>query len=214
MNKLGLHAVFPVYFSPKLAESSLWKQEITFEKGNQYLIVAPSGSGKSTLATALFGNHFHYEGTITYDGQILQNLSLEELVRFRQKGIQLLFQDVRLIPEQTIRENVLMRTFGKADAATQNLLETYAQRLGIAKVLDQKAAQCSYGERQRGAILRSLIHPADFLVYDECFSHLDAANRKAAYDLIIEVALSHQSAVLFFELNAFAFSHQCNVLQL
>jgi len=69
MNSIHLNKVLPKYFTPNTVgtSSTIWNQKTTFEKGNHYLIIAPSGSGKSTLATAILGNHFQYEGTISYN---------------------------------------------------------------------------------------------------------------------------------------------------
>jgi len=215
MNSIVLDGISPKYFTPKtIGSTSIWNHRTTFEKGGHYLVIAPSGSGKSTLATAMLGNHFEYDGTISYDGVSLKTQSVEKVVGFRKNGIQLLFQDVRLIPDLTIRENVLLRTFAKKNAAFEEKLQSYATTLGIQPLLDKKAKNCSYGERQRSAILRSLINPADFLVYDECFSHLDLNNKKNAYGLITSVAAQSSSAVIFFELNDLPFGHDCRKLNL
>ncbi len=216
MNSIQLHNVLPKYFTPSTVgtTSTIWNQKTTFEKGNHYLIIAPSGSGKSTLATAMLGNHFQYEGTISYNETDLKSQSIEKIVGFRKSEIQLLFQDVRLIADLTIRENILLRTFGKKSADWEAKIQSYAQTLGITKLLEKKAKNCSYGERQRSAILRSLINPADFLIYDECFSHLDLENKKTAFNLIKTVASESGSALIFFELNDFPFAHQCNILNL
>lgn len=216
MNSIQLHNVLPKYFTPSTVgtTSTIWNQKTTFEKGNHYLIIAPSGSGKSTLATAMLGNHFQYEGTISYNETDLKSQSIEKIVGFRKSEIQLLFQDVRLIADLTIRENILLRTFGKKSADWEAKIQSYAQTLGITKLLEKNAKNCSYGERQRSAILRSLINPADFLIYDECFSHLDLENKKTAFNLIKTVASESGSALIFFELNDFPFAHQCNILNL
>lgn len=215
MNNITLKGVKPTYFIPRSIENSqIWNKEIQFEKGNSYLIIAPSGSGKSTLASAILGNHFHYQGTIMYDNVTVEGLSLEQLVSHRKNGLQLLFQDVRLIPELTLRENVMLRLFGKTSPEADQRLLDLATTLGIAPLLDKKAKNCSYGERQRAAIVRSLINPADFLLYDECFSHLDADNKAKAFHLIRETAAISGSAIVFFELNDFEFSHHCNTYNL
>jgi putative ABC transport system ATP-binding protein len=216
MNSITLNGVSPKYFTPKTiaTATTIWNKKTTFEKGNYYLVIAPSGSGKSTLATAILGNHFEYEGTITYDQAALKTQSIEKIVGFRKQQIQLLFQDVRMITDLTIRENIMLRTFGKKSADAEAKLQQYATTLGILPLLDKKAKNCSYGERQRSAILRSLINPTDFLLYDECFSHLDLNNKKIAYDLITGVAAQSGSTVIFFELNDFPFQHQCHILNL
>lgn len=216
MNSITIQNVHPKYFIPKtLAENNtIWKKSTTFFKGHSYVIIAPSGSGKSTLATALLGHHLEYEGAILYDTFDLKSLSIEKIVNFRKNGVQLLFQDIRLIPDLTIRENILLRVFNKKDRHFEIQLKEYAQVLGIETLLDKKAKNCSYGERQRAAIVRSLIQPAAFLIYDECFSHLDVENKEKAFTLIQQVAKAAGSAVIFFELNDFPFSHNFTKLHL
>jgi len=215
MNSISLDGISPKYFTPKTIDSTnIWNQKTTFEKGNSYLVIAPSGSGKSTLAMAMLGNHFEYDGTISFEGTDLKTQTVEQIVAHRRQGIQLLFQDVRLIPDLTIRENIMLRTFSKKNAQFEDKIKSYASTLGILPLLDKKAKNCSYGERQRSAILRSLINPTDFLVYDECFSHLDLNNKKIALGLITGVAAESGSAVLFFELNDFPFEHHCHILNL
>jgi putative ABC transport system ATP-binding protein len=209
MNSISIHNVIPKFFIPKTLEQNetIWKKNTTFNKGENYIIIAPSGSGKSTLANAVLGNHFEYEGQILYDTFDLKSMSVEAIVNFRRNNIQLLFQDIRLINDLTIRENILLRVFNKKDRQFEEKLSEYAQILGIATLLDKKAKNCSYGERQRSAILRSLIHPAEFLIYDECFSHLDFENKEKAFQLIHRVGKEAGSAVIFFELNDFSFTH-------
>jgi putative ABC transport system ATP-binding protein len=216
MNSITLDKVLPQYFIPKTVDNpnTIWNKKTVFEKGNCYLIIAPSGSGKSTLATSILGNHFQYEGAIYYDTTKVASLSIEQIVNYRKSNIQLLFQDVRLINDLTIRENILLRTFSKLNNQIEENINSYAEKLGITKLLDKKAKNCSYGERQRAAILRSLINPTDFLIYDECFSHLDQENKEIAFQLIQKVAQENKSALLFFELNDFAFEHELKILNL
>lgn len=215
MDNIVLENISPKYFTPKnIEQSEIWNRNIAFQKGKKFLIVAPSGSGKSTLATAILGTHFQYEGNIKYDQQVIKDLHLEKIVEHRKAGISLLFQDVRLIKSLTVLENILLRVFDKDRKKFIPKMEEYAERLGIRNLLDKKAENCSYGERQRSAIVRSLINPTDFLVYDECFSHLDFNNRKIAFSLIDEVSRESGSSVIFFELNEFPFEHEYQILHL
>lgn len=215
MHKILLENISPNYFTPKnIEQSQIWKQNTVFEKGEIYLIVAPSGSGKSTLATAILGTHFHYEGHIKYDDQNVNELDLEKIVHHRKDGVSLLFQDVRLIKNLTFKENILLRVFKKDRNRFLEKMNDYSEKLGIKTLLDKKAANCSYGERQRCAIVRSLINPTDFLIYDECFSHLDLKNKEIAYSLISDVAKEKNSSIIFFELNQFPFAHNHQILHL
>ena len=215
MDNIVLENISPKYFTPKnIEQSEIWNRNIAFQKGKKFLIVAPSGSGKSTLATAILGTHFQYEGNIKYDQHVVKDLHLEKIVEHRKAGISLLFQDVRLIKNLTVSENILLRVFDKDREKFIPKMEEYAERLGIRNLLDKKVENCSYGERQRSAIVRSLINPTDFLVYDECFSHLDFNNRKIAFSLIDEVSRESRSSVIFFELNEFPFEHEYQILHL
>lgn len=215
MDNIVLENISPKYFTPRnIEQSEIWKRSLAFQKGKKFLIIAPSGSGKSTLATAMLGTHFQYEGNIKYDQQVVKDLHLEKIVEHRKAEISLLFQDVRLIKNLTVSENILLRVFDKDRKKFIPKMEEYAERLGIRNLLDKKAENCSYGERQRSAIVRSLINPTDFLVYDECFSHLDFNNRKIAFSLIDEVSRESGSSVIFFELNEFPFEHEYQILHL
>ncbi|KQT24649.1 hypothetical protein ASG22_11695 [Chryseobacterium sp. Leaf405] len=215
MDNIVLEHISPKYFTPRNVEQSeIWKKNIIFQKGEKFLIVAPSGSGKSTLATAILGTHSQYEGDIKYDQQTVKSLHLEKIVENRKDGVSLLFQDVRLIKNLTISENILLRVFNKDKKKFIPKMEEYASRLGVENLLHKKAENCSYGERQRSAIVRSLVNPTDFLIYDECFSHLDLNNKKIAFSLINEVSQESGSSVIFFELNEFPFEHEYQILHL
>ncbi|MCS3530426.1 ATP-binding cassette domain-containing protein [Chryseobacterium sp. JUb7] len=215
MDNIVLENISPKYFTPRnIEQSEIWKKNISFRKGNKFLIVAPSGSGKSTLATAILGTHFQYDGDIKYDQQVVKKLHLEKIVENRKDGVSLLFQDVRLIKNLTISENILLRVFNKDRKKFIPKMEEYATRLGIENLLHKKAENCSYGERQRSAIVRSLVNPTHFLIYDECFSHLDLNNKKIAFSLINEVSQESGSSVIFFELNEFPFEHEYQILHL
>lgn len=215
MDNIVLENISPRYFTPKnITQSEIWNRDLVFSKGDKRLIIAPSGSGKSTLATAILGMHFQYEGSIKYGQQPVQNLHLEEIVENRKQGVSLLFQDVRLIKDLSISENILLRVFNKDRKPFIPVMEEYASRLGIEGLLNKKAENCSYGERQRSAIVRSLINPTNFLIYDECFSHLDLENKRIAFSLINEVSQRSGSSILFFELNEFPFEHDYQILHL
>jgi ABC-type lipoprotein export system ATPase subunit len=215
MTSIVLNNISPKYFTPKnIEDSEIWNRNISFEKGKKNLIIAPSGSGKSTLATAMLGTHFQYQGDIKYGTEVVKSLHLEKIVEHRRQGISLLFQDVRMIKNLTISENILLRVFNKDRKQYLSKMEDFSKRLGIETLLNKKAENCSYGERQRSAIVRSLINPTDFLIYDECFSHLDINNKKIAFSLINEISEESGSSVIFFELNEFPFEHNYHILHL
>ena len=72
--------------------------------------------------------------------------------------------------------------------------------LGLEHKWQQRADTLSYGERQRVAIVRSLLQPFQWLLLDEPFSHLDDENTRKASPLILEVVKKQQAGVLLVDL--------------
>jgi ABC-type lipoprotein export system ATPase subunit len=203
--QINLQEVVPDYIEKEnIARSQIWGKNLSIEKGEHLHIVAPSGSGKTSLMHFIYGLRKDYTGIISYDDHDIKKLSTESFSSFRQKKISIIFQDLRLFPEQSVRENLEIK----------RLLDPYhppaaidemTKRLGIFSKLTKPAKTCSYGEQQRIAIIRSLMQPFDFLLLDEPYSHLDDANRQKAMDLIYDECKSRDAAMVFADLKMLDF---------
>jgi putative ABC transport system ATP-binding protein len=75
-------------------------------------------------------------------------------------------------------------------------IEAMAEMLGVRRLLNRKAAFLSYGERQRVAIIRSLVQPFQWLLLDEPFSHLDQNNITKASQLIVEECRKRNAGII------------------
>lgn len=186
-------------FIPDTRRSEVWSNEIVISKGEHIHIVAPSGSGKSSLIHFIYGIRNDYGGSVLIDGKEMKTLSGEEKAIIRQKHLSIIFQDLRLFPEETARENIEIKRRLLPFHNEQEVNEM-AKRLGIFEKLDQKAGTCSYGEQQRIAIIRALMQPFDFILLDEPYSHLDEANRKKAMKLLYEECEKRNAAMIFADL--------------
>ena len=173
-------------------KSQTWGKNIKFHKGKKYLITAPSGKGKSTLVHLIYGIRNDYEGKVFFEEKELRLLEPEAWAELRQKRFSIVFQNLRLFPQLTVRENLQIKA-NLSEYKTEAQFVQMAEQLGIGTLLDQKCGQLSYGQRQRVAIIRSLCQPFDFLLLDEPFSHLDEDNIKKA-TVLIEDALKEQGA--------------------
>ena len=198
--QLRIQQLLPGYFEQtRTQDSEVWGKELLFEKGELIKIVAPSGSGKSSLMNFLYGMRNDYKGTISYDDNAVRNFSVEDLSRYRKNHISIVFQDLRLFPEQTVEKNIeIKRQLNPFHPAGK--IKEMAIRLGIESKLNSICSTCSYGEQQRIAIIRSLMQPFDILLLDEPFSHLDDKNAEKAMQLILEEAGQRNATIVFADL--------------
>ncbi len=203
--QIELKNVTPEYIEKEKWEASqIWEKTVTIEKGEHLHIVAPSGSGKTSLIHFIYGLRKDYSGSVFYDDTDIKKLSTESFSAYRQNKISIIFQDLRLFEDQTVKENIeikrILDPYHKPEAITE-----MAKRLGIEKKLNQLAKKCSYGEQQRIAIIRALMQPFDFLLLDEPYSHLDDDNRKKAMELIYEECDKRNAAMIFADLKPLDF---------
>jgi len=198
--QLQLQQLLPVYFEEAQRNASeVWGKDLNFSKGEYVKIVAPSGSGKTSLMHFLYGLRNEFSGSIVYNNQHLRNYSAEDIAGYRKDHVSIVFQDLRLFPEQTVFENIELKRQLNPFHPVEKIAEM-AQRLGIGTKLSAKSRICSYGEQQRVAIIRALMQPFDFLLLDEPFSHLDEKNSQNAMQLMLEEAKLRNAAIIFADL--------------
>ena len=212
--EIRLQKIVPTYFEKtEITGSELWNKDLSFSKGEHVHIIAPSGSGKTSLIHFIYGLRRDYEGTVSYNGRDIRSFSNEDFSPFRKNKVSIVFQDLRLFPDQTARENLELKRQLDPFHPAQKITEM-AKRLGIDKKLDNLAHTCSYGEQQRIAIIRSLMQPFDIILLDEPFSHLDDANRGKALALISEECEARNASMIFADLKHIEFFKDDRILNL
>jgi NitT/TauT family transport system ATP-binding protein len=147
-------------------------------KGDTLSIIGPSGCGKTTLLQILGGLLSSTNGKVSIDG--------EEIHKPRKKTA-FIFQDFGLLPWETAEENagLSMTINGIGKPERQQTVNMLFDDLGISGQKHSYPVQLSGGEKQRGAIARSLaVNPA-LLLMDEPFSSLDAMTREKLQDIIL-----------------------------
>lgn len=198
--KLKLQCVVPENIErEKTANSQIWSRDLLITKGDHLYIVAPSGSGKTSFILFIYGLRNDYTGQILLDGQNIRELGIEDLSSLRQKRMSIVFQDLKLFEEETVRANIEIKRQLNPYYESGMINEMVAA-LGIDSKLDQQLKKCSYGEQQRVAIIRALMQPFDFLLLDEPFSHLDEDNRVKAMDLINKECKKRNASMIFADL--------------
>ena len=198
-----LQGLVPVPLKEKFAKrnSDVWNTNITFQQGEWIKIKAPSGTGKTTLIHTLYKLRSDYEGVINWNGKNLKAISPAELAELRQTQASIIFQDLRLFPQLTARENIELNRILQKPYYETDKTDEMSERLGIAHILQQKAGICSYGEQQRIAIIRALVQPFSWLLMDEPFSHLDIDNTAKAASLIEEECRKREAGFILTDLD-------------
>lgn len=211
---IHLEEVVPSYFEKdSISGSEIWGKKILFEQGTHVHIVAPSGSGKTSLMHFIYGLRKDYSGVLSYDTTNISGFDLEQFSTFRQNEISIVFQDMRLFMDQTIRQNIEIKRQLSPYHPPEKITEM-ANRLGIGSKLDRITNSCSYGEKQRVAIIRSLMQPFKYLLLDEPFSNLDDANRAKAMELLVEECQVRNASMIFADLKKLDFFEGQRILRL
>nr|WP_202795603.1 molybdenum ABC transporter ATP-binding protein [Rhodospirillum centenum] len=136
-----------------------------------------SGAGKTTLVNLIAGLAWPRRGRIVLDGVPLLDTAAGVRVPPHRRRIGYVFQEARLFPHLTVRQNLLYgRLFAPRDAAREPL-ERIVDLLGIGALLDRRPRHLSGGERQRVAIGRALLSAPRLLLLDEPLASLDAARK-------------------------------------
>ncbi|MDR4305752.1 ABC transporter ATP-binding protein [Chelatococcus sambhunathii] len=156
----------------------LSRLSLDVEQGRILAIVGGSGCGKSTLLRLISGLDRPSAGEIALDGSPVVGPRAE---------IGLVFQEPRLLPWLTVRQNV---GFGLDDRETREreaLVDQALERVGLTERADAWPRQLSGGQAQRAALARAIVLRPRALLLDEPFSALDAITRADLQDHLIEL---------------------------
>ena len=176
-----------------IPDSEVWESDLTIESGQKCLIAAHSGRGKSTLLHILYGLRKDFSGDALIDGGSICNQSAYEWETVRKKRISLLFQDLKLFPQLSARENVELIPEANPSAPP---IDEMLDKVGMEEFSEQSVETLSFGQRQRIALLRALRKPFELLLLDEPFSHLDENNTRSACELIDQTIGLNQASLL------------------
>ena len=137
-----------------------------------------SGSGKSTVLNAVAGLLRPDAGRVVVDGTVLTDTARRIHLPPHRRRLGVIFQDGRLFPHLTVRQNLRYGRWFSPRAARRTAEAAVVEMLGIGPLLDRAPATLSGGERQRVAIGRALLAEPRLILADEPLSALDD-DRKA-----------------------------------
>ena len=162
---------YPGHARPALAEVSLHiaREEFVF-------LVGQSGSGKSTLLRLILKEERPTSGRVVVAGKDLAHVSRWRTPALRRQ-IGTVFQDFRLLPNKTVRENVAfaLQVIGKPRRTVAQVVPEVLELVGLADKEDRRPHELSGGEQQRVAIARAFANRPAILMADEPTGNLDPA---------------------------------------
>jgi len=162
-------------------------------------ITGPSGSGKSTLLSIIGTLLMPDSGEYLFDGTPVTDMDDTARAQFRNRSIGFVFQDHRLLPQFTAKENILLPALAFQRQTTreqEERAEYLMQCTGITALAHKYPEQLSGGECQRVAICRALIMKPKLLLADEPTGLLDIANADKIADLLLSINASENCTLL------------------
>ena len=156
---------------------------LELETGTITTIIGESGSGKSTLLNVLSSLDTFDSGNLLIENEEISSLNEKKLSSFRNEKIGFIFQFHHLLPDFTILDNVLMPLWIKNGFGQYDKPRELLDEFGLLKIKDKYPAEVSGGERQRVAIIRSIVNNPKILFADEPSGNLDEKNSTKLIDL-------------------------------
>jgi len=161
---------------------------LSIANGEYICIIGRSGSGKTTLAKLMTAEEKPTSGVITIDDWDITKIKKKDIPSLRRQ-IAVIFQDFRLLPKKTAKENIsfaceISGDFGsKMSAKIDQLLQV----VGLRDKANNYPFELSGGEQQRVAIARALAFNPSILIADEPTGNLDSINTEGILTLLQDI---------------------------
>jgi len=162
--------------------------DLTIFDGEFVSLVGQSGVGKTTLIKLLTKQEMPSSGQVYVAGRNLAELSDSEVPYYRRK-IGVVFQDFKLLPQKTVRENVsfALEVCGMSTEDINRRTEKVIDLVNMGRRKNAYPHELSGGERQRAAIARALVHSPKLLIADEPTGNLDPVNTWEIIELLYRI---------------------------
>ena len=179
---------------------------LSVRPGEVTAVVGPNGSGKSTVVRTLLGRVDLESGSVTVDEVSLAALSRRDVAR----RMAVVTQREEPVFPMLVRDFIALGRFAHGSlwagptSGDVGIVESSAERAGVAAFLDRRTDALSGGEWQRVRIARALAQQAPSLVLDEPTTFLDVAHEMSVFELLDELAHDGVAVLLV--------SHQLNLV--
>ena len=184
--------------------------------GELMMLVGPSGCGKTTLISVIAGILDQDSGSCEVFGKDLLHMRSSEKLKFRAKNIGFVFQAFNLLPSLNAVENVSIPLIinGVKRQTAERQAANVLEQVGLGTRGKSLPSQLSGGQQQRVAIARALVHDPRLIVCDEPTSALDHETGHNVMELLRQVALHRDRALVIVTHDARIFSFADRIAQM
>ena len=183
---------------------------ITIERGQVYGLIGPNGAGKTTFFNVITGLYIPDSGSFELGGKPYKPSAVHEVAK---AGIARTFQNIRLFPEMTALENVMVgrhvrtgsglfgavfrtRSFKAEEAAIRARAQELLDYVGIGRYADFRARTLSYGDQRRLEIARALATEPKLIALDEPAAGMNATEKVVLRELIDRIRKDGRTILL------------------
>ena len=170
--------------------------DLEIRRGEFVAVLGPSGSGKSTLLALMAGLDRPSSGTVTLDGERIDNLSESRLALVRRHKVGFVFQSFQLLGNLTARENILLPLELLGDGNAGQRADELLEAVALTERGHHYPSQLSGGEQQRIALARAFATRPALLLADEPTGNLDGATGRRILDLLVELRADQGSTLV------------------
>ena len=195
---IDAEGITKVYKMGEIEVHALCGVSLKVNRGEVISIMGPSGSGKSTFMNILGALDRPTSGTYHLNGELVSELSDDELAVIRNREVGFVFQTFNLLGRHTALANVElpMRYAGVVNGKRKRAIAAL-ESVGLGDRIRHRPNELSGGQQQRVAIARALVNQPAIILADEPTGNLDTKSGNEILEILLELNREHGTTLIF-----------------